>query len=271
VAPRRARLVIPMSFARVVFASALLLAGCGPSGAAAPGPSDAGDLVSRSPAGSAAADAPSVDPVHPPALRWVALGDSFTIGTSVALEDRWPDQLIRRLAAAPPPQATLALVANHAVNGYTAGDVLRQEIPRLGGDAPVGFATLLAGVNDVVQGVAPETYSADVEAILAKLLDLLPPDRILCIETPDYTVTPQGAAFGDPATQRAAIARNNGILRRRCEAAGIGFVDGIFGISADAGADPTLVAGDGLHPSGSQYRRWVIERIEPAVRALLAG
>ena len=33
------------------------------------------------------------------ALRYVALGDSYTIGTSVGEEDRWPNQLVRRLAA----------------------------------------------------------------------------------------------------------------------------------------------------------------------------
>ena len=214
---------------------------------------------------------PAIDAAHPSALRYVALGDSYTIGTSVAQEDRWPDQLVSRLAAAPPPDATLELVANHAVNGYTAGTVVRQELPRLDADAPIGFVTLLAGVNDVVQGVPDATYRADVDTILADLLGRLPPDRILCVETPDYTVTPQGAAFGDPVTQRAGIVRNNGILRERCEAAGIRFVDGIVAISQDAATDRTLVASDGLHPSGAQYRRWVIERIEPAVRELLGG
>jgi lysophospholipase L1-like esterase len=232
--------------------------------------------VGLAPAGCAPAvseprPTPTIDPVHPPALRYVALGDSYTIGTSVAQEDRWPDQLVSRLAAAPPPVATLELVANHAVNGYTAGTVVRQELPRLEGDTPIGFATLLVGVNDVVQGVPEATTRADIDTIVADLLDRLPPDRILCVETPDYTVTPQGAAFGDPATQRAAIVRTNGILRERCEAAGIRFVDGTFAISQDAATDRTLVASDGLHPSGAQYRRWVIERIEPAVRELLGG
>ena len=215
--------------------------------------------------------APTIDVAHPPTLRYVALGDSFTIGTSVGQEDRWPDQLVSRLAAAPPPAATLELVANHGVNGFTAGTVVREELPRLDADAPIGFATLLVGVNDVVQGVGETTYRADVDTILADLLGRLPPDRILCVETPDYTVTPQGAAFGDPATQRAKILRVNEILRARCGAAGIRFVDGIVAISQDAATDSTLVASDGLHPSGAQYRRWVIERIEPAVRELLGG
>jgi acyl-CoA thioesterase-1 len=192
------------------------------------------------------------------------------VGTSVGQEDRWPDQLVSRLDAAPPRSATLELVANHAVNGYTAGDVVREELPRLVGE-PIGFATLLVGVNDVVQGIAQDTYRADVDTLLGDLLARLPADRILCIETPDYTVTPQGAAFGDPATQHLAIVRNNAILERRCAVNGIRFVEGILAISRDAATDASLVASDGLHPSGAQYRRWVVERIEPAVRELLGG
>lgn len=201
----------------------------------------------------------------------MALGDSYTIGTSVAPEDRWPDQLVARLVAAPPPVATLELVANHAANGSTAGDVVRRQLPRLEDHAPIGFATLLVGVNDVVQGVPEATYRADVDTLVTALLGRLPADRILCVETPDYTVTPRGADFGEPAARSAAIVRNNAILRDRCAAAAIRFVDGILEISRDAATDRTLVAGDGLHPSGAQYRRWVIERIEPAVRELLRG
>lgn len=210
-------------------------------------------------------------PSSAPALRYVALGDSYTIGTSVAAGERWPDQLVARLDAAPPAGGALELIANHAVNGYTAGSVVRRQLPRLDDDAPIDFATLLVGVNDVVQGVPEATYRADLDTILSTLRSRLPPGRILCVETPDYTVTPQGAAFGDPVTQRAGIVRVNEILRERCEAAHVRFVDGIFAISSEAATDRTLVASDGLHPSGAQYRRWVAERIEPAVRELLAA
>ena len=79
-----------------------------------------------------------------------------------------------------------------------------------------------------------------------------------------------GAAFGEPAAQRAGIVAFNAVVAGLCAERGIAFVDGIFAISTDAAADPTLVASDGLHPSAAQYRRWVVERIEPAVRGLLA-
>ena len=207
----------------------------------------------------------------PSVLRWVAIGDSYTIGTSVATGDRWPDQLAGRLDADPSGGAPrLVLVANLAVNGSTAADVRRAQLPRLIADPGLGFASLLVGVNDVVQGVPAPRFRDDVAAILDALLGRLPADRILAVETPDYTVTPMGAAFGEPAAQRAGIVAYNAAVSGLCAEHGIAFVDGIFAISTDAAGDPALVASDGLHPSAAQYRRWVVERIEPVVRGLLA-
>jgi lysophospholipase L1-like esterase len=154
------------------------------------------------------------------------------------------------------------------VNGWTSGDVLERQVGAAIALRP-GFATLLVGVNDVVQRVPDAVYRGNIEAILEGLLAHLAPDRVLCLETPDYTVTPAGADYGDPALARAGIRRVNAILREASAGRGVPYVDGILAISADAAGEPGLVAGDGLHPSASQYRRWVIERIEPAVRALL--
>ena len=91
--------------------------------------------------------------------------------------------------------------------------------------------------------------------------------RIIAVATPDYTVTPSGASFGDPRRRSAGIVTNNTILRDLADARGIAFVD-IFDLSRRAGDDHALVARDGLHPSGAQYSLWV-DRIEPVVRGLL--
>jgi len=196
-------------------------------------------------------------------LRYVALGDSYTIGTSVAEADRWPNQLVARLEATGPP---LRLVANLGVNGFTSQDVIDVELPRLDALDP-GFATILVGVNDVVQGVPAATYRANAGAILDALLARLSADRIVAVSTPDYTVTPQGAAYGDPAEQSAGIRRNNAILKELADARGIAFVD-IYDLSLRAASDRSLVAADGLHPSGDQYALWV-DRIAPLAVDLL--
>jgi lysophospholipase L1-like esterase len=200
-------------------------------------------------------------------FRYVALGDSYTIGTAVARRaERWPDQLVATLAATSPPGPTLALVANLGVNGFTSADVIAVELPQLDALRP-DVVSLLVGVNDVVQGVPERTYRANVEEILDALAARLPSARILAVSTPDYTVTPRGADYGEPARQAAAIVRVNATLREVASVRGIAWVD-IHDVSLRAAADRSLVAADGLHPSGRQYALWV-ERIAPVVRRVL--
>lgn len=198
-------------------------------------------------------------------LRFVALGDSYTIGTGVTEPERWPNQLVAALGA-PGGAAPLTLVANLARNGWTSRNVHERQVPNLATLAP-DFVSLLVGVNDVVQGVPPADFERNAAGILDELLARLPANRIVVVATPDYTVTPSGADYGDPARARAGIVENNRILSGLARSRGIAFVD-IFDLSGEAATDRSLVAGDGLHPSGAQYARWV-ERIAPVVRDLL--
>ena len=205
---------------------------------------------------------PSVTPDGSVAtIRYVALGDSFTIGTSVGQNERWPDQLVAKV-----PE--LELVANLGVNGFTSADVIAVELPQLHALRPE-LVTLLIGVNDVVQGVPEATYRRNVAAILDELVGVVGARRILVVTTPDYTVTPAGVDYGDPATQSAAVRRNNAINTELALARGIAVVD-IYDLSLRAALDRSLVASDGLHPSGAQYALWV-DRIAPAIRRLLSG
>jgi lysophospholipase L1-like esterase len=216
---------------------------------------------STPPAATDAASSPSISPAG--AVRYVALGDSYTVGTSVALAERFPNQLVEALRG----RVALELVANLGVNGYATADLLRDEMPHVAGLAP-SLVTLLIGVNDAVRGVDRAQYLSNVEQILDQLLALLPPDRIVAIAVPDYTRTPSGGDFGDPAQQRAAIADFNSIMADAAAERGVAFVD--IGPVADlADRDQTLVARDGLHPSGAQYARWV-ELIAPVVEGLIS-
>lgn len=201
-------------------------------------------------------------------LRYVALGDSYTIGTSVSIDARWPNQLVGALDGAGPTGGSngLDLTANLGVNGYTSRDVIDVELPELAALRPE-FITLLIGVNDVVQGVPAETYRANVVQILDDLVGLVGATRIIVVTTPDYTVTPAGADYGDPIQQAAGIRENNTILTTLATARGIAVVD-IYNISLGAAADRSLVASDGLHPSGAQYARWVA-RVAPVAARLI--
>jgi lysophospholipase L1-like esterase len=127
--------------------------------------------------------------------------------------------------------------------------------------------TLLIGVNDVVQGIPTATYGSNVAEILDVLGARLPADRIVTISIPDYTVTPAGGDYGDPADQHDGIVAANAMMARLAGERGIAFVD-IFDLSLRVAVDRSLVAGDGLHPSGAQYRLWV-ERLAPVLDTLV--
>lgn len=193
-------------------------------------------------------------------LRYVALGDSYTIGTSVTEAERFPNQLVAKV-----PQ--LDLVANLGVNGFTSRDLIEIELPKLAALEP-DVVTLLIGVNDVVQDVPVSTYEDNVVRILPELVTLVGADHVVVVTIPDYTVTPQGGAFGDRGQQSAGIRANNALMTQLATGFGITVVD-IYDISLEAGRDRSLVASDGLHPSGIQYARWV-ERIAPALETILA-
>lgn len=192
-------------------------------------------------------------------MRYVALGDSYTIGTSVERGDRFPELLVRA-------EPRLQLVANLGVDGYTTSDVICDELPELPGVAPE-FLTLLIGVNDVVRSTPLRTYEANLIQIFDVLLAAVPADRIVSVSIPDYTVTPAGADYGDPKARHRAIVEANAIMARLAAERDIAFVD-IFDASLLAATDRSLVARDGLHPSGAQYALWVA-RIAPVVTRLL--
>jgi acyl-CoA thioesterase-1 len=192
-------------------------------------------------------------------VRYVALGDSYTIGTSVGAAERWPNQLVAALPA-------LELVANLGVNGFTARDVIEVELPRVAGLAP-DLLSLLVGVNDVIQGVSEEAYVRRVGELLDAMAGLVGAGRCLFVTTPDYTLTQAGADYGDPVRVSAAIRRFNDVALAVAASRDVTVVD-IYDLSLRAAADRTLVAVDGLHPSGLQYSLWV-DRIRPVVARLV--
>ena len=203
-------------------------------------------------------------PTGPTSVRYVALGDSYTIGTAVLPAERWPDRLVAALAEGP---VRLGLIANLAVDGSTTLDVLEHQLPEVTRHRP-GFVSLLIGVNDVVRDVAPGTYAGRLGAIVDGLAAAVGAGRVLLVTTPDYTVTPAGADYGDPVVRARTIRAANRTMAGLATERGIALAD-VHALSLEVTDDPSLVAADGLHPSGRQYGRWVTERILPVVRPML--
>jgi lysophospholipase L1-like esterase len=202
-------------------------------------------------------------------MRFLPLGDSYTIGTSVASSDRWPDLLVERLArdaAAQGRRAPLELMGNAAVNGYTTRDVIVRELPVLA-EIPPELCSILIGTNDVIQGIGDEEYRRNLNRILDGIEAATGAGRAFGLTSPDYTVTPAGADYGDPRLRASELRDRNTLFSEILAGRGLPVVD-IHDLSLRAATDRSLLAPDGLHPSGKQYALWV-ERVVPVVAHLL--
>jgi len=194
-------------------------------------------------------------------MRWLALGDSYTIGEGVAEADRWPNQVAARLRTEGFELATPEIIA---VTGWTT-DELAAGIDDTSLTGPYDVVTLLIGVNDQYRGRAAADYREPFRALLNRAIEFADgePSRVVVVSIPDWGVMP----FAE-GQDRAEIARQldayNTLAQEEAERAGAAWVD-ITPLSRTQGE---LAAGDGLHPSGAAYRAWA-DLITPAVRVAL--
>jgi lysophospholipase L1-like esterase len=189
--------------------------------------------------------------------RYLALGDSYTIGESVAESERFPVQLARELGLSDP-----AIIAK---TGWTTDELANAlNAVRLAG--PFDLVTLLIGVNNQYRGRDAEQYRGEFAELLQRAIGFAGGDakKVVVVSIPDWGVTPF-AEGRDRAKIAAEIDRYNTVNREEAIRAGARYVD-ITPVSR--GNDPALVAGDGLHPSGKQYTEWVKLIVREARAAL---
>jgi lysophospholipase L1-like esterase len=207
----------------------------------------------------------SIFPANAPPPRFLALGDSYTIGESVAEADRWPNQLVRALRAKKTVVADPEIIAK---TGWTT-DELSAAIDAAKPHGPYALVTLLIGVNNQYRGRDAEQYRKEFVALLHRAIGFAGGDakRVIVVSIPDWGATPF-AEGRDRAKIGAEIDHFNAIAREESMRAGAHFAD-VTPVSRHASTDPTLVAPDGLHPSAKMYAQWVAV-IEPEARLALA-
>jgi hypothetical protein len=151
----------------------------------------------------ARATPPASEPGAAP--RYLALGDSFTIGTGATPEQSYPARLTARASCS-------VELRNVGVNGYTTEDVIEDELPELARFKPT-LVTLAIGANDIVQGRTPGEYRDHVRRILAAV-KAAGAKRIVSLPQPDWSLSPAARSFGDSPAIHARIVDANAGPRR---------------------------------------------------------
>ena len=184
-------------------------------------------------------------------IRYLALGDSYTIGESVSEGERWPDQLAELLRV----DGIAVEVTVIARTGWTT-DELWQGIQARGVAPPYDLVSLLIGVNNQYRGSDIAEYREQFVFLLNKAIEYAggEPNRVIVLSIPDWGVTPF-AGSRDSKQIAVEINRFNAVKREETEKSGAHYID-ITPISRKAVTHPELIAGDGLHPSGEMYAEW---------------
>jgi lysophospholipase L1-like esterase len=199
-----------------------------------------------------------------PPIRYVAIGDSYSIGEGASSQESWPAVLTRHLNE---KGLQIELVANPSVTGWTTQQAIERELPVFLRSKPT-FATLQIGVNDWVQAVDEETFRKHFVSLVDQMLAVLPNKRRLLVVTiPDFSVTPTGPQYARGRNISEGLIRFNEIIAEESKKRGLGMVD-VFPLSQRARGDASLVAADRLHPSAKEYAEWE-KIIFPAAHELL--
>ena len=186
------------------------------------------------------------------ARTFLALGDSYTIGQSVARDENFPVQLAALLKSKGIDTADPVIIAR---TGWTTGE-LSAGIDSADPKGTFDLVTLLIGVNNQFRGRPRDEYQKEFTVLLERAIKFARGDasHVIVVSIPDWGVMP----FAE-GRDRAAIATDidafNKINRDAARKAGARYVD-ITAESRQAASKKELVAHDGLHPSARMYAEW---------------
>ena len=197
-------------------------------------------------------------------MRYLALGDSYTIGEGVEARDRWPVQLAALLRERGVSVDDPEIVAR---TGWTT-DELDAAIDQADPRGPYALVSLLIGVNNQYRGRPVDEYRAQFRRLLERAIGFAGGDagRVVVLSIPDWGGTPF-AADRDAAQIAAEIDAFNAANREVTAELGARWVD-VTPASRATGGDPSFIASDGLHFSGKMYAEWARLALPAALEAL---
>ena len=204
-------------------------------------------------------------------MRYLALGDSYTIGTGASDSSHgWPAIVARRLEKEIGRQVELF---NPAVNGFTTLDLIDKELSYVNELKP-DLVSVLIGVNDLVCNRSAEEYRSSLVTIYDAIASLrLPEGRVLAVSIPNWSAVPAAREFGEPTFIRATTNSFNAVARQEAAMRGFTWVD-ITVVSTSGLGSPGWISADNLHPADAQYAAWaevIWERVDGVFPATQLG
>ena len=189
---------------------------------------------------------------------YLALGDSYTIGESVDPSLQWPVQLVDSLRDRGIEIDTPLIIAR---TGWTTQDLLEAMDQRLETGEQFDLVSLLIGVNNQYQDKSIAAYEADLNELFSRAISRSKrgAEGVFAVSIPDYGATPFGASRAEEIGRE--IDEFNAVFERVASEYEIPFYN-ITPISRTDAEDRSLVASDGLHPSGKQYGLCVEEIVD---------
>jgi len=186
-------------------------------------------------------------------IRYVAIGDSYTVATGIEEKDSWPSQLTQKLKSA---GIEINLIEILGMKGATSQQTLNEVMPLLKNLKPE-FITLLIGVNDWIrEGISSSKFKKRIKNLIDEIQSNLPPKKLLLITIPDFSCSPQKKNWGYGKSATNGITRLNKILKTEAALRDLVIVD-IYPLSQNLCSQVGMFSDDGVHPSALQYSKWV--------------
>jgi len=185
-------------------------------------------------------------------IKYLALGDSYTIGEQVAENERFPVQTAQLLRQQGLRVEDPLIIAT---TGWTTSE-LDEGIKAVNITGTYDVVTLLIGVNNQYRGQSITEYAAEFTGLLKKAIAFAGnrPSHVVVLSIPDWGVTPF-AADRNRVQITTEIDAFNAVNKHIAGEMQVPYLD-ITPFTREAVNDPELVAADGLHPSGKDYSRW---------------
>jgi len=190
-------------------------------------------------------------------VKFLALGDSYTIGESVEASKNWPHQLVDSLIGhgvnAEKPQVL-------ATTGWRTDDLMNA-VSNSHLASNFNLISISIGVNNQYQGKPFSQFEKELPLLFSQALKHCNNDtsRIFLVSIPDYYFTPFGLSSKKGKTISIELDQYNAFMKQFAEKMQVSFID-ITSISRNR--DEKLIAKDGLHPSAYQYSAWVSEMLK---------